>query len=42
VSADPQTRVVIPASRRRSYTVTVVATTSRHARIVIVRRYRGC
>ena len=36
------TRVVIPASRLGSYTVTVVATTIKQARIVIVRRYRGC
>jgi hypothetical protein len=35
-------RVVIPARSTRSFTVTVVATTSRRGRIVIVRRYRGC
>jgi hypothetical protein len=36
------TRVVLRARRRPSYIVTVVATTSKGGRIVVVRRYRGC
>jgi hypothetical protein len=37
------TRVVIPARLTgRAFTATVVATTNRRGRIVIVRRYRGC